>query len=45
MKRFTEDVKEVRNGYECGIMLENYNDMKEGDVIETYKDVEEQVTL
>ena len=45
LKRFTEDVKEVRNGYECGIMLENYNDMKEGDVIETYKDVEEQVTL
>ena len=45
LKRFNEDVKEVKNGYECGIMLENFNDIKEGDVIETYKDVEEQVTL
>jgi translation initiation factor IF-2 len=35
----------VKNGYECGIMLENFNDIKEGDVIETFKDVEEQVTL
>ena len=45
LKRHTEDAKEVKNGYECGIMLENFNDIKEGDVIETYKDVEEQVTL
>ena len=45
LKRFNEDAKEVKNGYECGIMLENFNDIKEGDVIETYKDVEEQVTL
>ncbi|RUM68667.1 MAG: translation initiation factor IF-2, partial [Sulfurovum sp.] len=35
LKRFNEDAKEVKNGYECGIMLENFNDIKEGDVIET----------
>ncbi len=45
LKRHTEDAKEVKNGYECGIMLENFNDIKEGDVIETFKDVEEQVTM
>jgi translation initiation factor IF-2 len=45
LKRFNEDAKEVKNGYECGIMLENFNDIKSGDVIETFKDVEEQVTL
>ena len=45
LKRHTEDAREVKNGYECGIMLENFNDIKEGDVIETYKDVEEQVKL
>jgi translation initiation factor IF-2 len=45
LKRFNDDVKEVKNGYECGIMLENFNDIKEGDVIEAYKNVEEQVAL
>ncbi|RLA67138.1 MAG: translation initiation factor IF-2 [Epsilonproteobacteria bacterium] len=45
LKRFNEDAKEVKNGYECGIMLANFNDIKEGDVIETYKDVEEQVVM
>jgi translation initiation factor IF-2 len=45
LKRFNEDAREVKNGYECGIMLENFNDIKEGDVIETFKNVEEQVTL
>ena len=45
LKRFNEDAKEVKNGYECGIMLENFNDIKDGDVIETFKDVEEQVVL
>ncbi|MEN8726383.1 MAG: translation initiation factor IF-2 [Sulfurovum sp.] len=45
LKRFNEDAREVKNGYECGIMLENFNDIKDGDVIETFKDVEEQVTL
>jgi len=45
LKRFNEDAKEVKNGYECGIMLENFNDIKDGDVIETFKDVEEQVVM
>jgi len=45
LKRFNDDVKEVGKGYECGIMLENFNDIKEGDVIEAYKLVEEQATL
>ncbi len=45
LKRFNDDVKEVKSGFECGIMLENFNDIKEGDVIETYKIVEEQVKL
>ena len=45
LKRHTEDAKEVKNGFECGIMLENFNDIKEGDVIETFKDVEEQVKI
>ena len=45
LKRHTEDAKEVKNGFECGIMLENFNDIKAGDVIETFKDVEEQVKM
>ncbi len=45
LKRFSEDAKEVRAGFECGIMLENFNDIKVGDVIETFKEVEEQATL
>ena len=45
LKRFTEDAKEVRSGFECGIMLENFNDIKAGDIFETFKDVEEQITL
>jgi len=45
LKRFNDDVKEVKNGFECGIMLANYNDIKDGDVIETFKMVEEQVKL
>jgi translation initiation factor IF-2 len=45
LKRFTEDAKEVRAGFECGIMLENFNDIKTGDVIETFKEVEELATL
>jgi len=45
LKRFNEDAREVKNGYECGIMLENFNDIKDGDVIETFKDVEEQVVM
>ena len=45
LKRFNDDAKEVKSGFECGIMLKNYNDIKEGDVIETFKMVEEQVKL
>jgi translation initiation factor IF-2 len=45
LKRFNDDVKEVKNGFECGIMLENFNDIKEGDVIEAFKEVEEQASL
>lgn len=41
LKRFKDDVKEVSSGYECGIMLENYNDIKEGDQIEAFVMVEE----
>lgn len=36
LRRFKDDVKEVQSGYECGIGLENYNDIKVGDVIESY---------
>jgi translation initiation factor IF-2 len=36
LKRFKDDAKEVAQGYECGITLERYNDMKEGDVIEAF---------
>ena len=37
LKRFKEDVKEVREGYECGISFENYNDIQKGDMIECYE--------
>lgn len=36
LKRFKDDVREVAAGYECGIMLENFNDFREGDIIEIY---------
>ena len=36
LKRFKDEVKEVNYGYECGITIERYNDIKEGDVIEAY---------
>ena len=39
LKRFKEEVSEVKNGYECGVMLENYSDIKVGDVLETYEEV------
>lgn len=40
LKCFKEDVKEVRNGMECGIFIKNFNDIKVGDVIEVYEIVE-----
>ncbi len=36
LKRFKDDAKEVNQGYECGLTIENYNDLKKGDVIECY---------
>jgi translation initiation factor IF-2 len=40
LKRFKEDVKEVKNGYECGLNIENFNDMKIGDHVEAFHEVE-----
>jgi len=36
LKRFKDDAKEVAKGYECGITIENYNDIQEGDIIEAF---------
>ena len=43
LKRFENDAREVAQGYECGMTIENYNDIKEGDVIEGYVDQEVKV--
>ena len=40
LKRFENDAKEVLSGYECGMTIENFNDIKEGDIIEAYEDQE-----
>src|SRR5699024_10807144 len=40
VKRYTDDAKEVAQGYECGITIEKYNDLKEGDIIEAFEMVE-----
>jgi len=40
LKRFKDDVKEVKSGYECGLNIQNYNDIKVGDIIEGYEEVE-----
>ncbi len=45
LRRFKDDAKEVLKGYECGIGLENYNDIKIGDVIEAFEMIEEAATL
>ncbi|MFH1374085.1 MAG: translation initiation factor IF-2 [bacterium] len=45
LRRFKDDVKEVKEGFECGIAIENYNDIKVGDVIETIEILEEARTL
>jgi translation initiation factor IF-2 len=45
LKRFKDDVREVQNGYECGIGIENFNDLKVGDQIESYEIVETKRTL
>ena len=40
LKRFKDDVKEVLTGYECGLNIANYNDIKIGDLVEAYEVVE-----
>jgi translation initiation factor IF-2 len=45
LKRFKEDVKEVREGFECGIAFEGYNDIKVGDKVEVFEIVKEQKKL
>jgi translation initiation factor IF-2 len=37
LRRIKDDVREVQEGFECGILLENFNDVKEGDVLEAYE--------
>jgi len=45
LKRFKDDVKEVAKGYECGVGIENFNDIRENDYIESFKEVKEKATL
>jgi len=40
LKRFKDDVREVKNGYECGLNIENFNDIKVGDIIEGFEEIE-----
>ena len=40
LKRFKDDAKEVQKGYECGMGIENFNDIKVGDIIESFTQVE-----
>ncbi|HOI49925.1 MAG TPA: translation initiation factor IF-2, partial [Prolixibacteraceae bacterium] len=40
LKRFKDDVKEVKNGYECGLNIDNFNDLKIGDNIEAFQEIE-----
>jgi translation initiation factor IF-2 len=45
LKRFKDDVKEVKNSFECGLSLKNYNDLEVGDLLEVYEVVEIARTL
>ncbi len=45
LKRFKEEVSEVKNGFECGVMIDNYNDIKTGDIIETFEEVSKSRSL
>ena len=45
LRRFKDDVREVADGYECGIGLENYNDVKQGDILENYEITEHEAEL
>jgi translation initiation factor IF-2 len=44
LRRFKEDVREVAAGFECGVLLENFNDVKEGDILEAFEVREERPT-
>ncbi len=45
LRRFKDDVEEVGNGYECGVIVSGYDDVRVGDVIETFRKVEQKVEL
>jgi translation initiation factor IF-2 len=45
LKRFKEDAKEVLTGYECGVSVENFNDIREGDAFEFFIEEKEKQTL
>jgi translation initiation factor IF-2 len=45
LKRFADDAKEVQSNYECGMSIENFNDIKVGDVVEAFTHEEEAATL
>ena len=45
LRRFKDDVKEVKGGFECGLRVDKFNDVQEGDIVETYEIVEERAKL
>ncbi|MFT7004375.1 MAG: translation initiation factor IF-2 [Sulfurimonas sp.] len=45
LKRFKDDVEEIGNGYECGVVINGYDDVIPGDILETFKKVEQKVSL
>ena len=45
LKRFKDDVEEIGNGYECGVVISGYDDVIPGDVLETFKKVEQKISL
>ena len=45
LKRFKDDVKEVAKGYDCGLQVKNYNEIKEGDIVEAFQEVAVKKTL
>jgi translation initiation factor IF-2 len=45
LKRFKDDVKEVAKGYECGLNIDKFNDIKTGDIVEAFEEVEVKQTL
>ena len=45
MRRFKEDAAEVQKGFECGVIVDGFNDIEVGDVIEAYEIIEEAATL